>query len=392
MRRILILTTVSGFLLKFEQENVDLLQKMGFEVHYASNENNPGYYFSREALARIGVKFHHIEIAKSPADIQAFRKAKKRLEYLIRTYHFCAIHCHTPMGGVLGREMGRIFSHRQLKIIYTAHGFHFYKGSPLWNHLIYETVERYLAHYTDQMILINQEDYDAACSFCVRPGGHVYQIPGVGLDRKRFSPRSIEQKERDREALGISKDEFLIVSVGELNKNKNHEIVIKAIARLKKSDKNFPVKYIICGEGEYREQLVRLIRKLKLKDAVNLCGYCQNVPEVLGCADVSAFPSVREGLGMAGLEALALGIPLLASENRGTREYLKNGYNGFFCRADDAASWEMALRRVRTMNQTEKMQFKRQCRASTEAFEKDKTRQIMKQVYKDLCDSIDNKK
>ena len=147
MKNILILTTVSGFLKKFEMENVKILQSMGYTVHYAANMNEQHYPFDERELEREGIRLHHIDIARSPYMLNYNVKAFGQLITVIKKNHICAIHCHTPVGGMLGRQMGWWFRRRQLQIIYTAHGFHFYKGAPFINNTIYYFVERFLAFY-----------------------------------------------------------------------------------------------------------------------------------------------------------------------------------------------------------------------------------------------------
>lgn len=181
-KQILILTTTNDFLRKFEQGNVRILQQMGYTVHYAANMNEPHYLSDEDKIRELGVYTHHIEIARSPFLFHDNQKALRQILDLIRKYQIQIIHCHTPVGGVLGRLAGKLFRDRKLFVIYTAHGFHFYRGAPLLNHLIYAPVEKALARYTDVLIVINEEDYRHARHFLLKKGGHVYKIPGVGLD------------------------------------------------------------------------------------------------------------------------------------------------------------------------------------------------------------------
>lgn len=385
MKNILILTTVSGFLKKFEMENVAILQKLGYTVHYAANMNEQHYPFDEEELQKAGVNLHHIDIARSPYMLNYNLKAFGQLISIIKKYHICAIHCHTPVGGMLGRMMGWYFHKKHLKVIYTAHGFHFYKGAPLINNTIYYLVEKFLARFTDILVVINKEDYKNAKKFHLRKNGQLYHIPGIGLDIQKFSPLTKEKQIENRKKLHIDKADFFIVSVGELNENKNQQIILRTLEQMRKDGKDIShVKYGICGDGFFREKIETMIRMLGLEHQVKMFGYCMDVREILGCADVSVFPSRREGLGMAGLEALSMEIPLLASENRGTREYVKPGMNGYFCKSDSIIDWMDGIETIRNLPLEMKKEMKKICRKSAEAFGKENTNAIMELVYQDL--------
>lgn len=393
MKNILILTTVSGFLDKFETGNVALLQELGYQVHYASNMNEQHYLFDPGKIRRMGVVLHHIDIARSPYMIQNYTKALFQLKQIIEKNQICAIHCHEPVGGVLGRLAGALFKKEKLQVVYTAHGFHFFKGAPIINNTLYYLVEKILAHKTDILVVINQEDYKNAEKLRLKPGGRVYRIPGVGLDLEKYVPLSKEEKAERRKEFWIQEEDCFFVSVGELNENKNQEVVLKALARLRKQGVDIShMKYGICGDGFFRRRIAAKIYELHLENNVILYGYRNDVPQILGCADFSVFPSRREGLGMAGLEALAMGIPLLAANNRGTREYVRPGINGYFCDSDDVQQWANGIWRMRewTMNLPDDNQtvIRQRCRKSVAAFEKKRTDAVMRMVYQDLDERV----
>lgn len=380
-KQALILTTTHEFLGKFEQENVKILQHMGYTVHYASNMKEPRYVKDWERIKKMGVLAHHIEIARSPFLFRENIKALRQLLRLIRVYNIQILHCHTPVGGVLGRMAGRLYRGGTFVVIYTAHGFHFYSGAPLLNWLAYYPVERWLARYTDILIVINQEDYENARHFRLKKGGRLCRIPGVGLDEKAYAPLSRGERLRLRRKLGIGEEVFFLVSVGELNENKNHQVVLKALAKQKGSRQGRKIRYAICGDGFFRDRIQEQIHSLGLADQVTLYGYCPKIAEILGCADASVFPSRREGLGMAGLESLAMGVPVLAADNRGTREYMRNGRNGFICPYDDADGFARGILRLMGMGEQEKKRMRRECANTVRPFRKSKVRARMRSVY-----------
>ena len=377
MKSILILTTVSGFLEKFERENVRLLKEMGYKIHYAANADTPVYLDTASGFRRQGISFHNISISKSPAAVFKNLRAYRQLKKIIKENDICAIHCHTPVGGLLGRLLGRKF---KLKVIYTAHGFHFYKGASKLNNFIYTSAEKWLARFTDAIITINKEDFDAACGFCLKPGGKVYRINGVGLDTKKFTPVSAQERKESRGRLNIKADELFIVSVGELNKNKNHETVVIALGELLK-ETDLKIKYMICGDGPYRARLEEKIADLNLRDDVFTPGYVNDVRKVLWAADLFIFPSKREGLGMAAVEALASGIPVIAADNRGSREYMADGINGFVCISNTPAEYKELITKFVQLDAGSRERMKAECVRSAAPFGAENTAAVMKDAY-----------
>ena len=176
MKKALIVTHVSGFLIKFCMNDVEILQKMGYEVHYASNRNEKGYLYEETQLSEHNIIFHHVDIVKSPYMFRMNYHALKQLIQIVNEEDIQLIHCHTPVGGMLGRLAGRFCSlEKKPKVIYTAHGFHFFKGAPLLNNTIFYTVEKLLAFFTDTLVVINEEDYRSARKLHLKRGGRVYK-------------------------------------------------------------------------------------------------------------------------------------------------------------------------------------------------------------------------
>ena len=381
-KNILILTTTNEFLGKFERENVRILKRMGYCVHYAANMDEPHYISDQERIRKMGVMVHSIAIVRSPYMVKENRKALCQLLELIEKYQIQIIHCHTPVGGLLGRLAGKFYKKRRLTVIYTAHGFHFYKGAPPLNWLVYYKVEKRLARYTDILIVINREDYEAAKKFRLRDSGCLYQIPGVGLDRKRFSPLSDKEKSENRKKFGIPQDAFFLISIGELNENKNHKIMLEALAKMREKKKDISkIHYVICGDGFFREQLKNQIKEHKLEEHVFLFGHRKKIPEILGCADASVFPSKREGLGMAGLESLSMGIPVIASDNRGTREYMKHKRNGYICRYDDVDGFIKGVEFIRGLSIEKRSEMAVCCENSAAPFDQAYANAVMQGIY-----------
>ena len=321
--KFLYVTTV-GLTMIFFKDLVKELVDGGNTVDIACNEND---YKVDEFYHKLGCKVYHIDCSRSPLSIGNI-KAVKQLNKIVSENNYDIVHCHTPIAGACTRIACKGFRKCGLKVFYTAHGFHFYNGAPIVNWLIYYPIEKYCSRFTDTLITINKED----CSIAKRKfrAKRVEYVPGVGIDFDRFKNTDVDRVQKRKE-LGIPVDAFLIISVGELNKNKNHQIIIRALARIN----NPNIHYMIAGAGDYAEFLENLSKELGVENQVHILGYCNDVAQLYKTADINAFPSIREGLGLAALEGMAAGLPLICLDNRGTKGYAVNNVNSFIINGED---------------------------------------------------------
>lgn len=377
MKKALIVTTVSGFVPQFESNNVTLLQNKGYEVHYAANFRIPAYGGNNGRLKNTGLILHQIPFARSPFCLLDNLTAFWRLKRLLKEWKFDLIHCHTPVGGALTRlaVMDEKRRGTPLRVIYTAHGFHFYKGAPLLNWLLYYPVECFLMRFCDVVITINREDYAYAKHMCRKMNTQVLRIPGAGVDRKHFAPSQM-LREKERRKMNLNEDSFLLVSAGELNRNKNHEIVIRALAKL--ADNR--IHYMICGEGKRRKYLEQVIQELHLEAQIHMPGYVQDMAPILNAADCFVFPSIREGLGMAALEAMSVGLPLITSDNRGSREYMRDNETGYVCKKNSSQEYVKAIRSL-LYNRMKCLKMGENSRATSADFDSTRVKKRMEEVY-----------
>ncbi len=375
--KVLIVTCIAGFLPQFLMGDVRNLREMGCEIHYATNFKYPVYEFDEEKLQNEGVILHDISIRKSPVHLGENLRAFFQLFKILRREQIDLIHCHNPMGGVIGRcaAVGKKTKGRKILTIYTAHGFHFYKGAPLRNWLLYYPAEKLLARLTDICITINGEDYTRALGFRLRKNGFATQIHGVGVDESRFCPKP-DLRETVRTELQIPKQAFHIVTAAELNQNKNQEVVIRAIAELHDPS----VYYSICGRGPEENSLRVLIEELGLAEQVHLLGYREDMERVLQSADVFVFPSKREGLGIAAIEALLCGVPLIVADNRGTREYAIDLENALICKKNSPEYYEDAIRYLMKKD-TVRERLARNARSTAERFTRTESIKSMHCIY-----------
>lgn len=307
MKKALMVATVVGFIASFEKSDINILQEMGYEVHCAANYSRVNDPEKIKQLDEMGVVRQHIEFARSPfskRNIQAYQE----LDRIITGEHFDIVHCHTPVGGVLGRMAAR--KNHVPVVMYTAHGFHFFRGCPVKNRVIFYPIEKNMSRITDILITINNEDYQVAKNrFHAK---RTERIHGVGIDIEKFGVPSDCRNEK-RAELGVADDEKLLLSVGELDRDKNHIEVLEAMKIL--APKGY--KYIIAGNGSLKKPYTDYIKANGLENAVYLLGYRRDIPELLKAADIYIFPSLFEGLSVALMEAAAAKIPIACSEVRG---------------------------------------------------------------------------
>lgn len=333
MSKLLFISNVSNKISSFVTASIFAAHNLNIEFYQTANWQSADKSQIRMDEQTYNIKIKNIPISRNPLS-KANITAYKELVAFIQQEGIDYIHCNTPTGGILGRLAGK--KCKVKKVIYQAHGFHFYKGAPKKNWLLYYPVEKWLARYTDALITINHEDYELAKrKLKLRNNGKVYCVPGVGIDVKKISTLTVGKNEKRRE-LGIPEDSVLLLSVGELNCNKNHETVIRAIA-------DMDVYYIIAGKGDLEDYLRNLIDTLGIGNKVKLLGYRNDVKELYEAADIFVFPSFREGLSISLMEAMASGLPCVASNIRGNTDLLENTEGGFLCNVNDVSEYTEKL-------------------------------------------------
>jgi glycosyltransferase EpsD len=330
----------------FHLPYMEYLRDRGYEVHACAN----GADFADEAaLLAVCDRFFDLPIARKPFD-PANIKAYKALKRIIDGNGYKLVSCHTPVGGVLARLAARTARKNGTRVMYMAHGFHFYKGAPLANWLLYYPIEKICARLTDALITINEEDYDRA-SRKLR-ARRVWRFRGVGIDPARFRDAK-PNRAAMRAALGIPHDAILLISVGELSKRKNHAVLIKALAKLRSDGRTDErangapaVHCLLVGNGPLRERLGALASTLSAEEFVHFAGSKRDVENHYAIADILCFPSFMEGLPTVVCEAMAAGLPVVCSRIRGNTDLIRQGEGGLLCAPDDAEGFAEAIRRL----------------------------------------------
>lgn len=311
-KKILYIENVASiFAVNFYIAAAKAAQQLGYEFHVAYNAFDYSKENKKKIFEQYGVIFHQIDFIRQPYHLGNI-KAFKQICNLIEKEKIDYIHCNTPIGGVVGRLAG--LKCKVKKVIYQAHGFHFFEGSSAVNWLIYYPIEKILAHFTDTLITINKEDYNLAKKkMHLRGNGKVYYVPGVGVDLEQFK-NDVDRKVV-RESLGFTDKDIVCIAMGDLIKRKNYSVAIEAIGNLKNEFTNLHI--IICGEGPEKESLKALARKMDIRDRIHFLGFRSDIKDLLAVSDFFFFTSLQEGMPRSTSEAMASGLPILCSAIRG---------------------------------------------------------------------------
>lgn len=310
-------TVVKTHIMEFHIPYLKMLKEMGLETVVAAKND---YETPADCVIPFCDAFYPTDFARNPLKSANFR-AYRQLKKLIDTGDFDIIHCHTPVAAILTRLAARNARKKGTKVIYTAHGFHFFKGAPLLNWLVYFPAEWICSFLTDVLITINKEDYALAQKH-MHPGKVEY-VKGVGVPLDRFGIYG-SQRQAMRQSLGLKETDFVLLSVAELTPNKNHEMMLRALAQLPQKD----IRLICAGRGQEMEHMLRLTKELQLEDQVQFLGYRSDVGKLYAAADAFLFPSFREGLSLSLMEAMASGLPAIVGAIRGNTDLIADGIEG----------------------------------------------------------------
>lgn len=334
MKKILFVSNVLSHIRAFHLPYINYLRSKGYIVHILTNANG--------ADAPYCDKLYDLEIARSPyklRNIMIINQAKR----IITNEKYDLIHCHTPMGGVIGRIASKKARKTGTKVIYTAHGFHFYKGAPLKNWLLFYPVERHLAKLSDCIITINHEDYNIAVKKFSALTKYIYKIDGIGVDINRFGNFSTSDKEIIKKKFGYQ-NKFVLTYAAEFIPRKNHFYLLRALSILAKDCPNVLISF--AGDGILLDAAKKEADKLGVADYVDFRGYCTNMPELFAASDVVISSSIEEGFGINIVEGMSSGLPAVASLVRGHMEMVQNNYNGFLFNTNSLDSFCDAVKKL----------------------------------------------
>lgn len=375
-KRILLVATVQSHIAQFHKPLIDMLKKNGNIVDIAAKNN----LASKNGLKIENVdNIYNVNFSRNPINKDNI-KAYKELKEIILKNDYDIIHCNTPMGGVITRLIKKNNKNINSKIIYTAHGFHFFKGAPLLNWIIYYPIEKYFSKYTDVLITINEEDYNIAKRKFKNT--KVERIHSTGIDINKFQRKlTLEEKEKIKQELKINKNDFIILNIGELNKNKNQIMQLKAIKKLVEEGYN-DIKLFICGNGQLKKEYENFINENNLKKNIILLGYRTDINKLLQIVDCVVSTSLREGLGINILEAMASGVPIIATKNRGHNELIENGKNGYLTEKKDI---NKLLEKVLQVKENQNINnMKKYQEIKVQVYSKENVKKELEKIYKNL--------
>lgn len=380
MSKALVVANLAGFA-SFLINDMELLQTMGYQVFFAANANVLEWGDTRKKLENLGVEFIQVDFDSQNPINKNNIEAYKQIKRLLKIYKFDFVHCHTPIAGLVTRMACRRYRKRGLKVAYTTHGFAFTSNSSKKTWLVYNTLEKFASRYCDTMITINREDFNNAKKMKCQ---NVYYINGVGVDTQLYRNVQIDRQEY-RKQLGISDDQIMILSVGELSERKNHVVIVDAIAELQDNHKYV---YVICGNG-INGGTGEMLRQRALDKGVQLklLGFRFDIPEITYCSDIGAIPSKREGLGLAGVQSLAAGVPLVGTDVQGIRDYIIDGQTGYLCKATDVKGFASTIDLLAKLHGEKRKIVANQCREVAQNFDVSVSKKQMKKIYKTLLKS-----
>ena len=333
MSKRILVTSTDLMMIQFLVPHVINLSQNGFEVEIACSDVGGRTAEIRKKLDGYVKVMHIVRLHRSPISLDNLN-GYKDMKKIIQKGKYDIVWTNEPVMGVVTRLAAQKARKNGTKVLYMVHGFHFYKGAPKLNWMIYYPIEKMMASKADVICTVNQEDYKRAQKFKVN---RVEYIHGIGINTSRLTLG--EKKNILRAELGMAEDDFIVLSVGELNENKNQKTILKAISLM-----NDPkVHYILCGKGDQLENLKRLTTELHLEKQVHFLGYRKDVVDICSQADVYVMPSLREGLPVASLEAMYCGLPLVTSNIRGLVDVMEDGVSGYLCEPNDCKGFAKGI-------------------------------------------------
>lgn len=311
--KVLYVTTVSRTINAFLIPHIEMLLEKGYEVHCACSIDKP----VNKELQEKGVKIFEVPFSRNPLGIGNI-KAYNKLRELQRIHSYDIVHVHTPIAAIYGRLLKLSFP--SLKTIYTAHGYHFLKGGSKLGWLLYYPIEKIMAKFTDVIININKEDYEITKEK-LKPK-KAYLLNGVGLDLSKYKKLGEKEISEKRNELGLSKEDFVVLMIAELNKNKNHIQLINAMEILKEKYPN--IKAICIGDGDMMNSLNEYVNVNSLQNNIFMLGYREDVNNLINISNIGILMSYREGLPRNIMEFMACGRKVIATDIRGCRDIVCN--------------------------------------------------------------------
>lgn len=371
LKKVLFLATTRSHIGQFHRPYIKFLGEIGYEIHVAAKDNSMDINIAIDEPH----KFINIPFERSPFNTSNF-KSYRMVKKLINDNKYDLIHCNTPVGGVVARVASKLAKSRA-RVIYTAHGFHFFKGATIKNWILYLPIEKILSKYADCLITINNEDYNNAKKYRFKTK-MIKLVNGVGFNHDKFKPQTSDSKFEMRDKYGYSKDSFIVLYAAELTRRKHQDLVIKAIRHLK--DTIPEIKLLIGGVGDREDEYRELVKELDLDKYIEFLGYRNDINNLMHLSDLVVSSSRQEGLPVNIMEAMAVGLPLVVTDCRGNRDLIKNGVNGYVVNIDDDTEFGNAIYRIYESKEI-RQKFSRNNLKAVQKYSINEVLKEMKKIY-----------
>ncbi len=374
--KVLFVATVRSHIGQFHMPFIAKLKELGFTVDAAYKDNSE----QKQGLdTSIIDSVYEVPFTRAPysfGNIKSYFVLKK----IIENGNYDAVHCHTPMGAVITRLASKRARKNGMKVIYTAHGFHFYKGASKKNWKIYYPVEKYLAKYTDCLITINSEDYELAAKDFTE-AGQILHVNGVGVELSQFRPKTAEEKAELRKKYGYNDSDFLMIYPADFCFRKNQMMLMQALEIIVKKHGN--VKLLLPGLQDGAQECIDFADSHGLDKNVEFLGYRRDIYDFAGMCDLSLSSSRQEGLPINLIEAMALGNPIVATDVRGNNDIVEDGVNGYLVKLND---YESMADRINSLIENRELlnEFSASCLKLVEKYSVDNVIEDMTKIYSSL--------
>lgn len=370
MKKILFVANIHKHFLAFHLPYIQWFKDKGYEVHVAAGGD-------KKIVVPNADKIFYLSLERNPFRIANIR-AYSELKGIIEKEQYCLVHCHTAMGAVIARLAARkLRSQGLLKVLYTAHGFHFFKGSPKMYWFMYYPMEKYLSKYTDAIITINQEDYDMVISHNFK-NIDTYKIPGIGINTQRLVLSTPQNKSILRKEYNYDEQTFIMIYIAEYIERKNHKFIIDSVPLLREYIPN--LKILFAGTGCLFEQMKDYATIKQYDKYIDFLGFRTDIGKLIALSDIGISSSKQEGLPMNLAEEMYSGLPVVASEDRGHRELIDNNINGFIYLQNDIQQFTSAVVRL-ALNPNLRMDFGRKAQLKMKKFTLENVLIEMENIY-----------
>lgn len=368
MKKILYIASRDTHLTSFHIPYINWLKEKGHEVHLA--------YKGPRVISNVD-RIWKIQFERSPFKISNLNLYRE-LKSIIDDNNYDLIHCHTPTVSVLTRLAARSSRRRGTKVLYTSHGFMFYKGAPVKNWIFFFPIQWLLSLISDALITVNKEDYIRIIRKKFPVKGK-YMINSIGIDSRRININNYPDRDQLRDELGYKIDDIIVLYIAEFNPGKRHEFVLESFKELRMNNPNLKLQF--AGGGLLLEAMRQKVREMGLKDHISFLGFTKDIAKYIKITDIGISASNREGFGLGVAEINMCGIPIVISNIRGHNEIVEDGVNGFLF---DVNTKEQFISKINLLIKDDKLreEMGQIGRSMMKKYQVENTLEEMKVIYK----------